>query len=377
MQCVIMAAGFGTRLEPVTNNMSKVMVPVANKPLLEWVFGAAKKVSKDVFIIARRDQKDVIDFFSGRAEFIYQDKPLGTADAIGCCKEFVDGKFLLLSGDGLATESDLKEFSSLGAAAIASFPVKNPSDFGVVGVENGIVKAIEEKPASPKSNLANCGIYIFDDSIFDAIKKTNLSRRNEYEITDSLRLLDNGIKNFTLSKWATITYPWDILDANSMVLDQFGSQISKNAEIRPGSCIEEPVAIGNSVIGPNCYIRKHSSIGNNCKVGNAVEIKNSIIMDNSFVSHLSYVGDSIVGRNVNIGAGAIFANLRLDEKTVGMNIKGEKIDSGRKKLGAIVGDNVKLGVNVTIMPGKKIWPNIMVPACYKVEDDITKQIPLK
>lgn len=377
MQCVIMAAGFGTRLEPVTNNMSKVMVPVANKPLLEWVFNAAKKISNDVFIIVRKDQQDIKEFFSDKAEFIYQDKPLGTADAIGCCKEFVGGTFLLLSGDGLAVEKDIEQFSRLDGTSMATCAVKNPSDFGVVSIENGFVKSIEEKPFDPKCNLANCGMYVFDDSIFDAIKKTKPSQRGEYEITDSLRLLDNGIKNFTLTKWVTITYPWDILDANSMMLDQFGSQISKNAEIRPGSYIEEPVAIGDSIIGPNCYIRKYSSIGNNCKVGNAVEIKNSIIMGNSFVSHLSYVGDSVVGRNVNIGAGAIFANLRLDEKTVKMNIKGERIDSGRKKLGALVGDNVKLGVNVTIMPGKKIYPNIMVPACYKVDDDIKEQIPLK
>ncbi len=186
------------------------------------------------------------------------------------------------------------------------------------------------------------------------------------------------VKAFALPEWKTITYPWDILGLNETILKEKGSMISESAEIRAGAVIEEPVAIGDkAVAGPNCFIRKHSAVGARCKVGNAVEIKNSIIMENSFVSHLSYVGDSIVGRNCNIAAGAIFANLRLDEKTVGMNIKGEKIDSGRKKLGALVGDSVKLGVNVTIMPGKKIYPGIMVPACYKVEEDLTEQIPLK
>lgn len=104
MHAVIMAAGYGTRLEPLTNTMSKVMVPVANKPLLEWVFTSAQKIFKDVFIIIRKDQQDVKEFFSDKAEFIYQDKPLGTAHAIGLCSEYVDGKFLLLSGDGLSTE---------------------------------------------------------------------------------------------------------------------------------------------------------------------------------------------------------------------------------------------------------------------------------
>ncbi len=376
LSAVIMSAGLGKRLEPITGSMSKVMVPVANKPLLEWVFDSARKISKDVFIIARKDQKDVLDCFESRATFIYQDKPLGTGHAIGLCSEFVDGKFLLLSGDGLAAEDDIKKISQQDSTTISTFAVGNPENFGVVNVENNLVKSIEEKPLNPRSNLVNCGMYVFDDSIFSAIRKTKLSSRGEYEITDSLRMVET-IKNFTLSKWVTVTHPWDVLDANSFILDQFGSRVSPEAEIRPGSFIEEPVAIGDSIVGPNCYVRKYSSIGSNCKVGNAVEIKNSIVMDNSFVSHLSYVGDSIVGRNVNVGAGAIFANLRLDGKTVRMRINDSVIDSGRRKLGCVIGDNAKLGVNVTIMPGKKIYPGMLVPACCKVESDIREQVPLK
>lgn len=96
-------------------------------------------------------------------------------------------------------------------------------------------------------------------------------------------------------------------------------------------------------------------------------------MDHSFVSHLSYVGDSIVGRNCNIAAGTIFANLRLDDKTIKTKIKGHIIDSGRRKLGGIVGDNVKFGVNCTIMPGKKIWNNILIPPCISITHDIETQ----
>jgi bifunctional UDP-N-acetylglucosamine pyrophosphorylase/glucosamine-1-phosphate N-acetyltransferase len=150
------------------------------------------------------------------------------------------------------------------------------------------------------------------------------------------------------------------------------------AEIRPGSYIEEPVAIGDGcVIGPNCFIRKYSSIGKNCKVGNAVEIKNSVIMENSFVSHLSYVGDSIIGRNCNIGAGAVFANLRLDDRNVKMDVNGSRMDSGSRKLGGVVGHDVKFGVNVTVMPGKKIWPCMLIPACSTIYEDVAEQPELK
>ncbi|MBI2972002.1 MAG: NTP transferase domain-containing protein [Candidatus Aenigmarchaeota archaeon] len=377
MQAVILAAGLGTRLEPVTTTLSKPMVPVANKPFLEWL--SSSLPCDDVALVIRKEQNDIIDYFSGndRIQFVFQEKPLGTADALKRCKDVVRDRFLVANGDCYATQADLRRLSK-AKNAVAVFESSNPKAFGSVSVENGNVTSIDEKSGS--GSLVNAGFYSFDEGIFDAIEKTKLSKRNEYELTDAimLHMQMHEIEAVPLSEWKTITYPWDILELNEAILKEKGSMISKTAEIRSGAVIEEPVAIGDgAVIGPNCFIRRHTSIGKGCKVGNAVEIKNSIVMDNSFVSHLSYVGDSIVGRNCNIGAGAIFANLRLDEKTVKMNIKGEKIDSGRKKLGALIGDNVKLGVNVTIMPGKKIYPNIMVPACHKVEHDLAEQPPLK
>ena len=189
---------------------------------------------------------------------------------------------------------------------------------------------------------------------------------------------EEDIHVFPVSKWITLSYPWGLLDANQFILDQYGSQIHKSAEIRPGAYLEEPIAIGSkAVIGPNCFVRKYSSIGANCKIGQAVEIKNSIVMENTFVSHLSYVGDSIIGRNCNVGAGATFANLRLDDKTIKVNVNNERVDSGHRKLGAIVGDSVKFAVNVTVMPGKKIWPSLLIPPCSVVKSDVTVQPDLK
>ena len=101
-----------------------------------------------------------------------------------------------------------------------------------------------------------------------------------------------------------------------------------------------------------------------------------MLLENSFASHLSYIGDTVVGKNCNIGGGTIFANLRLDDKNVKMEVNGKRIDSGRRKLGGIVGDGVKFGTRVTVMPGKRIWPNILVPACHTVQEDIKKDLPL-
>jgi bifunctional UDP-N-acetylglucosamine pyrophosphorylase/glucosamine-1-phosphate N-acetyltransferase len=383
MQAVILAAGGGTRMRPLTDMMSKPMIPIANKPLLEWTVDILSDICDEIIIVIKQSQRDIIGHFQNfpHCKFAFQDTPKGTGDATACCESLIKERFIVVNGDEMISKTDIKKFSKLDGYAIGAFEVDNPEKFGVLDIQDGLIKNIEEKPQQPKGNLVNTGLYLLDKKIFDALRRIGISERGEIEITDALRILmDQGeeIKPFVLSRWVTISYPWQILDANQLILDEFGSFIGKNVEIRSGAYIEHPVAIGdNAVLGPNCFIRKYSVIGKGCRVGNAVEIKNSIIMDNTFVSHLSYVGDSIIGRNCNIAAGTIFANLRFDERNVGMSHNGTMVDSGRSKLGGIVGDNVKFGVNCVVMPGKKIWPNIMVPPCRIIDRDIEEQPDLK
>ena len=373
MQTIILAAGLGTRLEPLTNisKISKVMTSIVNKPFIEWVLDSCK----NPVVVVRKNQHDLINFLKNKnIELIYQKKPLGTGDALLSCKNFVDEKFLVINGDCLYDKKDIKKFSGYAIGGFFTY-TKN---FGKIISENNIIKNIKEKTEKGKG-IVNTGLYSLDSEIFSYLEKTKKSPRSEIELTDALKNLmkEHVVKLIKLNSWKTITYPWDILDINKFILKKNGSQISENAQIKNGAYIEEPVAIGNSIIGPNCYIRENSSIGNNCKIGNAVEIKNSIIMNNSFVSHLSYVGDSIVGKNCNIGAGTIFANLRLDGKSIKTNIKKEIIETNKKKLGSFLADNVKLGVNVTIMPGKKIWHDIMIPSNSIIVNDVKKQPDLK
>src|SRR3989338_42979 len=395
MQFVILCAGNGTRMEPLTSkqkddhSMSKVMIPIANSPAIEWTL---EKINGDVIIVANKNQQDLIEFAqSHELKIVYQEKHSGTADAILAAEDclaakgggsFFDNEFVCINGDESFDRKEIKKFSNQPAYTIGVSRVDNPEKFGIWSIEDDKLTGIEEKSKSPKSNLANAGLYKLDKKIFDYIRKTPVNKaRKEKEITDTFNLMiKNGVefKHFTVETWKTLSYPWHILEMNKRVLDEHGNMIGKNVEIRPGAYIEEPVSIGdNSIIGPNCFVRKYSSIGKNCRIGNAVEIKNSIIMDYSYVNHLSYVGDTIIGKNCNIGAGTIFANLRLDDKPIKMNIKGDRIDSGLRKIGGIVGHNVKFGVNITVMPGKKIWNDLMIPACILIDNDIEKQPRLK
>ncbi len=139
--------------------------------------------------------------------------------------------------------------------------------------------------------------------------------------------------------------------------------LSESTVIKSGTRIEGPVYIGKGcIIGPNAYLRPGTIIADNCHIGTS-EIKNSVIMSGTKIPHFSYVGDSIIGRNCNFGAGTKIANLRHDSKNVKVNIEGKKIDSGRKKLGALVFDEVKTGINCSIncgaiiMKGERLLPN--------------------
>ena len=391
MKAVIIAAGRGTRMMPLTLTMSKGMIPVANKPLLEWTCSFLD-FCDEIVIVANKDQKDLLDYFSQdndvqrtsvaskKIRFVFQEQALGTGHALLQAEQYVDGNFIAMYGDDVYRKDDIEKIAAANEVALSSFISENPHLYGVVETKDGFVIGLEEKPQEPKSKLVNCGLYMFDKNIFTYLRKIQLSPRGEYELTDAIRLMIKNsikIKNHAVSNWIPLSYPWNILDANRYMLDEYGTSIHKSVEIRPGAVIEEPVAIDEgSIIGPNCYIRKYSSIGKNCKVGQAVEIKNSIIMDNSFVSHLSYAGETIIGRNCNVGGGTIFANLRLDDKNVKMEVNGLRIDSGHRKLGAIIGDNVKFGTRVTVMPGKRIWPNLLVPACITIDEDIKSEIPL-
>jgi bifunctional UDP-N-acetylglucosamine pyrophosphorylase/glucosamine-1-phosphate N-acetyltransferase len=276
----------------------------------------------------------------------------------------------MINGDIIVNHQDIARLIERDGHTMAVVEVKNGQELGMVELAGDRVIRIHEKSPIPPSNTANAGIYWFTPEIFSAIDRTPRSPRGEYEITDSIQLLiDGGVKvsHQTVSQWLDFSYPWDLLPANEMLLGKAKTKrlgtteeyvvlkepasIGMGTTIRSGAYLIGPLIIGeNCDIGPNCYIRPYTSIGDNCHIGNAVEVKNSIIMKGSKIPHHSYVGDSIVGENCNFGAGTKVANLRLD----GKKITVAEINTGRRKLGAIIGDSVETGINVSINVGSLI-----------------------
>jgi bifunctional UDP-N-acetylglucosamine pyrophosphorylase/glucosamine-1-phosphate N-acetyltransferase len=360
--------------------------------MITWTINALirAKIGK-IYVLVGNNEEMIRRVLGDGISYIRQETREGTAHAVGQASKLIKEPFICVNGD-VVVEGQL--FSDLVGLyderetnIITVTESRKPEDFGVVELDaGGKVVSIAEKPKTPKGNLINAGVYVLKPEIFDAIKKTKKSPRGEYEITDSLRMVTACGFEYD-GFWLDVGKPWDLLDANEFYVKRNRGMVDGKVEdnavlkgnievgegtvIRSGSYIEGPVVIGkNCLIGPNCFIRPFSSIGNGVHIGNAVEIKNSIIMDGSNVPHLSYVGDSILGENCNLGAGTNVANLRFDNEEVKLNIRGEKESSGRRKFGCIIGDNVKTGINVSIFPGRKINPGSQIKPGAIVDKDV-------
>ncbi len=370
-------------MRPLTSNRPKVMLPIANKPILEHLLIEAREagVKEFIFIVGYCDEQ-VRNYF-GKGEkwgvkiaYSEQRKQLGTADAIRIVAGMVDVSFLVINGDVVVSREDIRRLLKNGRNTMSVIEVKDPRGLGMVELSEDRVVNIYEKTQKPPTLMANAGLYLFTPEIFEAISRTEKSPRGEYEITDSLQLLmdtKEGLHYQEIRSWLDLSYPWDLLPANESMLAGLEAcnlgqveenvvlkgavAIGKNTVIRSGVYIIGPVVIGEDCeIGPNCYLRPSTAIGDGCHIGAAVEVKNSIIMKGTKIPHHNYVGDSVIGEGCNLGAGTKIANLRLDKA----NIQVGGIDTRRRKLGAIIGDSVETGINASINVGSMIGNNAFI-----------------
>ncbi len=418
-EAVILAAGQGVRMRPLTDELPKPCLPVAGKPIIHIILEELHKAGIERVVIVTHYMENVLkEAVNGKAEslgisveYARQGGILGTADALVKASEKLEGdKFIVYYADIIVSSDTLRNImhahSDNCTCTLAVTEVDDPTKFGVIKVDREMnVVDIVEKPSFSDVKTIFAGIYVGTSSLIDYARETEPSPRGEKEITTTfLKAIKSGkiVKAFCIpfENWIHIGYPWDLLNANERLMKKFTGRkpvikgnveegatlkdfvyVGENTIIRSGAYIEGPVWIGdNCDIGPNCYIRPFTCICDNCRIGNACEIKNSIILKGSHIAHLSYVGDSIIGRDCNLGAGTITANLRFDDKTVKVKVKEEIIDSGRRKLGVIMGHHVKTGINVSLMPGVKvgsrswIYPHIVVyrdvPSEAKVKNDV-------
>jgi NDP-sugar pyrophosphorylase family protein len=286
--------------------------------------------------------------------------------------------------------ADLAAVAALQQGALAKV-VADPRLYGIFEVDayHRVLRLVE-KPVEVFSNLANIGAYKFTPEVFEVLRRTPLSERGEIEITSAIQTLaDEGAFHVVESQgyWLPIGYPWHLLDANAYLLD---TQLHAEnlGQVQPGAHIQGGCphwtrhgdSAGRGDRRPRADWRRlrdwsqlldpsSVTLGNGCKVGQGSEIKNSILFDRAKAPHLNYVGDSVIGEGANLGCGTVISNLRHDNASQRSMVKGALVDTGRRKLGAILGDGVHTGINTSIYPGRKLWPGTTTAPCEIVKAD--------
>ncbi len=386
---IILAAGVGKRFWPFSTN--KVLFPFFGKPLINFTADMPGDVT-NIVIIA--DPKNADAFRTMKSEVpttvVVQQSPKGMADALLCAKKEVQGNSVIIFIADDVTEVDVIEplvhtARSTDAAGLLvgwKTPAYFPGGYLTLNGERITGIAEKPKPGSQPSSFVYISTQYFADSdaLFSRLETTSSAKDDVYEKALTSLMVE---KQFLMvpytGAFSSLKYPWHVLDVMTILFHKLHSYKGKNVVLKKNVIIEGPVYIEdnvkifentkivgpcyigvNTIIGNNCIIRA-SHIGADCVIGFNSDITRSYIGNNCWF-HNNYVGDSVLEENISMGSGAVLANLRLDD--------GEIKDSGRTKLGAMIGRGVRIGVNASIMPGVKIGKNSFIGSGVVVDRDI-------
>ncbi|MGV8175962.1 MAG: bifunctional sugar-1-phosphate nucleotidylyltransferase/acetyltransferase [Methanothrix sp.] len=394
MKAVILAAGEGRRCRPLTQTRSKVMLPVGNRPFMEHVINAlAENGVHDLYIVVGYQKERVMDYFEDGLDFgvkityIEQNELLGTAHALGKAEAYMDEEFIVVNGDNLIDEKSIQELiSANGENVILAALRRHSGDYGVLMVEQERVTAIIEKPGRPCSGILNTGAYRFSPEIFEDLRRTPLSERGSYELTQTIsQMIADGKEIVPLigkGVWADAIFAWDLLNANAMALGLKDTKISGDVEegawirgavevgegsiIRSGSYIVGPVSIGEDCdIGPGATILPSTSIGDSVRIGSHSEIRNSIIMNDSRIGSGVIISDCVVGASCILGD-------QLVVETGPCVVEVEE-DLLRAEFGAVFADDVTAGSRVLVNAGTVVGSGARISSGSLVRGQIERE----
>jgi bifunctional UDP-N-acetylglucosamine pyrophosphorylase/glucosamine-1-phosphate N-acetyltransferase len=349
------------------------MLPVADRPLVAHVAAAAVAAGVDELVVVDHDDAALRaaigeEFRDVPVTYATQTDRDGTAGAVRAASPHLEGPFAVLNADNLYDPSSLRALFDAGPA-VGVYRVEDPTTYGVLTTVGDTVTGVVEKPDDPPTSLANTGAYALPAAASDRLD-VRVSERGERELTDVLEsVIDtHEVTAVEFDRWLDVGRPWELLEANERALGDIERDIrgdvhpdatvdgavvvEEGATVHTGAVIDGPVLVRTGAsVGPNAHVRGRTVLGPGTRVGHSVEVKNSVLMSGASVPHLSYVGDSVLGRNVNLGAGTTIANLRHDDDPVRLTVKGERVSTGRRKFGVVLGDGVRTGIDTTLNAG--------------------------
>ncbi len=391
MDAVILAAGEGKRLRPFTETMSKVMLPVANKPILAYVVDALAKNAIDrIIIVVGYKKEGIMEYFKDYTIpiiYVIQEKQLGTAHALLQAKKHISDAFIVLSGDNIICEDDIRKLiqeESEYSLLIKDNPT--PSKYGVVTIQENMLIDIKEKPLlEEERRFISTGVYKFPHSILNEI--TQQVSMGVNDITSIVELLvEQGKKISVINAelWNDVVYPWDLIQLNEIMMHNSSNsssngiiekgvtlkgsvRIGEDTRIYSGCYIVGPVVIGKGCeIGPNVCIFPSTAIGDHSVIYPFTEIRNSNIMSDVRIGSHSSINHSILGRGCVLGDSVSTMSVDAIIET----------DEGFKKLntiGAMIGDDSIIENHTVLEAGIIIGRKCKIAAMKQISKNIASE----
>lgn len=387
MRAVILAAGASSRFFPFSKNTHKASLTLCGKSIISWTIEALKKsaVSEVVVVVSPEDKalQEILKSFKGfKITQVYQREPKGMGHALLCAKKHLEESFLVLFPYHIDAEKIIpkfkKKFAGVDGVVLASRTAE-PWKYGILKLKGSRAVGIVEKPAkgSEPSRTKICGFYLLKKTFVNVLERT---RESEYQFEEALSsyMQEGKVEIVRSSSDITLKHPWDLFKIRDYLLARLSAKRAKTAKVAKTATIEGkvileegaqvhdyalvqgPCYIGkNAVVGAYSILRDNSVLEEGAEIQRYVDCARSILGPDSQI-HSGFVGDSILGSGVRIGAGFVTANRRIDRANIEVEVRGEKVPTENSYLGALIGDNVRTGVNVTLMPGVVVGPGAVI-----------------
>jgi glucose-1-phosphate thymidylyltransferase len=366
MEAVVLAGGEGSRLRPLTERRPKPLLPVADRPIVEYVLDALLAVGAEPITLVvgyrgNRVRSHLGSSYRGtELTYVTQENQLGSGHALLAARDAVESEpFLVVNGDNVVDATVVEDTVArhgagdvVATAAVAT--ASHPQDYGAVVADNGYIAEVIENPVDAASFSVNAGVYVLPAAVFDALEATGY-RDGDCHLTDALMNLDGRVgRARSDGAWLDPSYPWELLEVTEALLRDWGRLVgdtatpvvADSAQVHEAAVVEPPVVLGEDCrVGAGAVVRRGTCLGENVRVGSGAVVSRCVVGADSEVGPNATLRDSVLGEGVTLGPGAT-----LSSDDVEFPVAGRVYDV---EFGALLADRATVGDNATCRAGSR------------------------